>query len=68
MYDILRTIEFFGGHRSKNEIVSMKPQSFYNKMAMKKMILVMEVTARERSEMCVLSANVLHLVKLCTTY
>ena len=24
MYDILRTIEFLGGHISKNEIISMK--------------------------------------------
>ena len=50
MYDILKTIEFLGGHISKNEIVSMKLQSFYNKMAEKKMILVMEVTAKTLSQ------------------
>ena len=36
MYDILRTIEFLGGHLSKNEIVSMKLQSFYSKMTKEK--------------------------------
>ena len=50
MYDILRTIEFLGHHISKNEIVSMKLLSFYNKMTKKKMILFTEVTARKRSE------------------
>ena len=50
MYDILRTIEFLGGHISKNEIGSMKLQSFYNNITKKKMILVMGVTARKRSE------------------
>ena len=45
MYDILRTIEFLGGHISKNEIVSMKLQSFYNKMTKKNMILVTGITA-----------------------
>ena len=50
MYDILRTIEFLGGHISKIEIVSMKLQSFYNKMTNRKMILVTGVTARKRSE------------------
>ena len=47
MYDILRTIEFLGGHISKNEIVSIKLLSFYNKMTKKKMILAMGVTARK---------------------
>ena len=47
MYDILRAIEFLGGHVSKNEIVSMKLQSFYNKMIQKKMILVTRVNARK---------------------
>ena len=50
MYNILRTIEFLGGHISKNKIVSMKLQSFYNKMTKKKMILVTGVTAIKRSE------------------
>ena len=50
MYDILRTIEFLGHHISKNEIVPMKLLSFYNKMTKKKMILVMGVAARKRSE------------------
>ena len=50
MYDILRTIEFLGRHISKNEIVSMKLQSFYNKMTKKRKILVTGVTARKRSE------------------
>ena len=50
MYDILRTIEFLGGQISKNEIVSIKLQYFYNKMIKKEMILVMGVTARKRSE------------------
>ena len=50
MYDILRTIEFLGGHISKNEIVSIKLESFYYKLAKKKMILVTGVTARKRSE------------------
>ena len=50
MYDILRTIEFLGGYISKNEIVSIKLESIYNKMTQKKMILVMQVTARKRSE------------------
>ena len=50
MYDILRTIEFLDHHISKNEIVSMKLQSFYNKMTKKKMILVKGVTARKQSE------------------
>ena len=45
MYDIFRTMEFLGGHISKNEIVFMKLQFFYNKMTMKKMILVTGVTA-----------------------
>ena len=49
MYDILKTIEFLGGHISKNEIVSIKLQFFYNKMTKKKMILVVGVTARKRS-------------------
>ena len=35
---------------SKNEVVSMKLQSFCNKMTKNEMILAMEVTARKRSE------------------
>ena len=50
MYDILKTMEFLGGHILKNEIVSTKLQSFYNKMAKQKMILLMGITARKRSE------------------
>ena len=50
MYEILRTIEFLGGHISKNEIISMKLQNFYNKMTRKKMMLVTRVTDRKRSE------------------
>ena len=50
MHDMLRTIEFLGHHISKNEIVSMELLSIRNKMTMKKMILVMRVTARKRSE------------------
>ena len=50
MHDMLRTIEFLGHHISKNEIVSMELPSFRNKMTMKKVILVMGVTARKRSE------------------
>ena len=50
MYNILRKIEFLGHHLSKNEIVSMKLLSFYNKMTKNEMILVMGVTARKRSE------------------
>ena len=50
MHDMFRTIEFLGHHISKNEIVSMELVSFHNKIARKKVILVMEVTARKRSE------------------
>ena len=50
MYDILTTTEFLGRQISKNEIVSMKLLSFYNKIAKKKMILVTAVTTRKRSE------------------
>ena len=50
MYDILRTIEFLGHHMLKNEIVSKKLLSFYNKMNNKKMILVMGVTDRNISQ------------------
>ena len=50
MYDILRTIEFLGHDILKNEIVSKKLLSFYNKMINKKMILVMGVTARILSQ------------------
>ena len=50
MYDILRTVEFLGYHISKNEIVSKKLLSFYNKMTNKKMILVTGVTPRKRSQ------------------
>ena len=50
MYDILRTIEFLGCHISKNENVSMKLQSFFNKITKKKVILVTGVTATKRSE------------------
>ena len=48
MYGRLKATEFLGGHISKNKIVSMKLQSFYNKMAKKKMILVTGVTARKQ--------------------
>ena len=47
---MLRTIEFLGHHISKNEIVSMELLSYRNKMTRKKVILVMGVTARNRSE------------------
>ena len=47
MHDMLRTIEFLGHHISKNEIVSMELLSFRNKMTMKKVILVIGVTAIE---------------------
>ena len=50
IHDMLRTIEFLGLHISKKEIVSMELASFRNKMTRKKVILVMEVTARKRSE------------------
>ena len=50
MHDKLRTVEFLGYHISKNEIVSIKPLSFHNKMTRKKVILVTGVTARIRSE------------------
>ena len=50
MHDMVRTIEFLGHHIWKNENVSMKLRSFRNKMARKKVILVMGVTARKRSE------------------
>ena len=50
MYDILRTIEFLGHDMLKNEIVSKKFLSFYNKMINKKMILVMGVTASKLSQ------------------
>ena len=47
---MLRTIEFLGHHISKNEILSMELLSYHNKMTMKKVILVMGVTARKWSE------------------
>ena len=47
MHDMLRTIEFLGHHMSKIEIVSMELLSFRNKMTIKKVILVMGVTARK---------------------
>ena len=50
MHNMLRTIEFLGHHISKNEIVSMEPLPFCNKMTRKKVILVTGVAARERSE------------------
>ena len=50
MHDMLRTIEFRGQHISKSEIVSMELLSFGNKMTRKKVILVMGVAARKRSE------------------
>ena len=50
MHDMLRTIEFLGQHISKNEIGSMELLSFHNKMTRKKVILVMGVTTRKRSE------------------
>ena len=50
MHDMLRTIEFLGHHISKNEIFSMELMCFSSKMTGKKVILVMGVTDRERSE------------------
>ena len=50
MHDMLRTIEFLGHHISKNEIVSMELLSIPNKMTIKKVILVIGVTARKRLE------------------
>ena len=50
MYDILRTMQFFGHNISKNEIVSKKLLLPYNKMTNKTMILLMGVTARKRSQ------------------
>ena len=50
MHDMLRTIEFLGHLISKNDIVSMELLSFRNKMSRQKVILVMGVTARKRSE------------------
>ena len=50
MHDMLRTIEFLGHHISKNEIVSMELLSIRNKMTIKKVILVMGVTARKQLE------------------
>ena len=47
---MLRTIEFLGGQISKNKMVSMKVQYFYNKIIKKEMILVTGVTGRKRSE------------------
>ena len=43
---MLRAIEFLGHHISKNEIVSIKLKSFYNKLTKKKIILVTGVTAK----------------------
>ena len=69
MYDILRTIEFLGGRISKNEIVSIKLELFYNKMTKKKMILVTGVTARKPSEsecflqMCEILLKYVQLIK-----
>ena len=50
MHDILRTREFVGQHTSKNNMVSMELLSYRNKMTMKKVILVMGLTARKWSE------------------
>ena len=50
MEDMLRTIEFVGNPIAKNEIVSVELLSFRNKMTRKKVILVMGVTYRKRSE------------------
>ena len=50
MHDMLRTIEFLGHYISENEIVSMELLCFRNKMTRKKVILVMGVTTRKRSE------------------
>ena len=50
LHDMLRTIVFLSQNISKNEIVSMELLSFRNKMTRKKVILVMGVTARKRSE------------------
>ena len=43
-------MESLGHEISKNEIVSMKLLSLSNQMTWKKMILVMGLTARKRSE------------------
>ena len=61
---MLRTIEFIGHHISKNEIVSMELLSFHNKMTRKKVILVMGVTARKRSE----SECLLQIYQICSNY
>ena len=50
MHDMLRRIVFLGHHILKNEIVSMELLSFRKKITRKKVILVMGVTARKRSE------------------
>ena len=50
MHDMLRTIEFLGHHILKNEVLSMELLCIGSKMTRKKVILVMGVTARKRSE------------------
>ena len=64
MYDMLRTIEFLGHHISKNEIVSMELLSFHKKMIRKKVVLVMGVTARKRSE----SEGLLQICQILLNY
>ena len=61
MHDMLKTIEFLGHQIPKNEILSMELLSFCNKMTMKKVIFVMGVTARKRSE----SECLLQICQIC---
>ena len=68
MYDILRTIEFLGHDMLKNEIVSKKLLSFYNKMRNKKKILAMGVTAGKPSESECFMKILRNLIKLSIKY
>ena len=68
MYDILRTIEFLGHNMLKNEIVSKKLLSFYNKMRNKKKILAMGVTAGKPSESECFMEILRNLIKLSIKY
>ena len=69
MYDILRTMQFFGNNISKNEIASKNLQSFLNKITNKKMLLFTGVTARKRSqcecflEICEIWLNYVHITE-----
>ena len=64
MYDILGKIEFLGHHISTNVIFSMKLLSFHNKMTWKKVISVLGLTARKRSECQCL----LHICQILLNY